>query len=466
MTETIKSTVSQHYGKNFEDKIIQAFLGDKTFAEQIVEVLNPNLFEKKYVSEISKLLKDFYFKYETVPTTDIVEALVQSELQRPGDIIIKKACMDFLERIKSNPLNGDMEYVKENSFNYFKTQHIRNILAEDILPKINVANFEEILPQIQKAISMGADKNVGYDYMDDDDVRFKENVENKVPSMWKYLDKILNGGFGAGRLVTVLGASGAGKSHLLVNIGSGALKAGKTVVHYTLELDEIDTARRYDACLTNVEINEVPHRKKLILERLKTELPPEARLIIKEYPMRSASIQTIKSHLSRLRIKNIIPDIVVIDYGDLLKSISTAAEARFNLREVWEQMKALAQEMKIPVITATQTNRSGYASDVITADQISEDFSKVMTSDVIITAARNLEQKAAGIGKMHIAKNRQGVDGQIFAYSIDTAKCKIDMFDLSDSDELDESTKTEAEKTREKLLKIVKKNKGEEYVRQ
>lgn len=457
----IKSTVSQHYGKNFEDKIVQAFLGDKMFAEQIVELLNPNLFEKKYISEISKLLKDFYFKYETVPTTDIVEALIQSEMQKPSDIIIKKACLDFLDRIKTNPLNGDMEYVKENSFNYFKTQHIRNVLAEDILPKINIANFEEIIPQIQKAISMGADKNVGYDYTEDDDVRFRENQENKVPSLWRYLDEILNGGFGSGRLVTVLGASGAGKSHMLVNIGVGALKAGKTVVHYTLELDEIDTARRYDACITNVEINDVPHRKKLVLERLKTDLPPSARLIIKEYPMRSASIQTIKSHLSRLRIKGIIPDIVVIDYGDLLKSISTNAEARFNLREVWEQMKALAQEMKIPVVTATQTNRSGYSSDVITADQISEDFSKVMTSDVILTAARNLEQKATGIGKMHIAKNRQGKDGQIFAYSIDTAKCKIDMFDLSDSEELDESTKSEAEKVREKLLKVVKKNRGD-----
>lgn len=455
-----KTTVSQHYGKNFEDKIIQAFLGDKTFAEQIIEVLNPELFEKKYVSEISKLLKHYYMKYETVPTSDIVEALIQSELQKPSDIIVKKACMDFLERIKEHPLNGDSEYVKENSFNYFKTQYIRNVLAEDILPKINIANFEEILPQIQKAIGMGADKHIGYDYNEDTEERFKEEIENKIPSLWKYLNEMLNGGFGSKRLVTILGASGAGKSHLLVNVGVGALMAGKTVVHYTLELDEIDTARRYDACITDIEINDVPLRKKHVLEKLKNKLPESSRLIIKEYPMRSASIQTIKSHLSRLRIKNIIPDIVIIDYGDLLKSVSVTSEARFSLREVWEQMKALAQEMKIPVVTATQTNRSGYASDVITADQISEDFSKVMTSDIIITAARNLEQKAAGIGKMHIAKNRQGRDGQIFAYSIDTAKCKIDMFDLSET-EVDEEMKSEAEKTREKLLSFINKNKGE-----
>ncbi len=458
---TTKTTVSQHYGKNFEDKIIQAFLGDKTFAEQIIEVLNPELFEKKYISEISKLLKDYYFKYETVPTSDIVEALIQSELQRPSDIIIKKACMDFLDRSKTNPLNGDSEYVKENSFNYFKTQHVRNILAEDILPKINVANFDEILPQIQKAITMGADKNIGYEYNEDTEERFKEEMENKVPSLWKYLNDILHGGFGAKRLVTILGASGAGKSHLLVNVGAGALMAGKTVVHYTLELDEIDTARRYDACLTDIEINDVPLRKAHVLEKLKKQLPPNARLIIKEYPMRSASIQTIKSHLSRLRIKNIIPDIIVIDYGDLLKAVSVTTEARFSLREVWEQMKALAQEMKIPVITATQTNRSGYSSDVITADQISEDFSKVMTSDIILTAARNLEQKAAGVGKMHIAKNRQGRDGQIFAYSIDTAKCKIDMFDISE-DEVDEEMKTEAERIRDKLLSISNKKKIKE----
>lgn len=459
MTATVNAqTVSQHYGKNFEDKIIQAFLGEESFAEQIIEVLNPDLFEKKYTAQIAKLLKYYYFKYDSVPTADILEALIQSELQKPSEVIVKKACFDFLEKIKTKPLNGDMEYVKENSLNYFKTQHIRSVLAEDILPKINIANFDEILPLIQKALDKGSDRTIGYEYNEDDELRFREEVEDKVPTMWKFLNDILFGGWGAKRLTTFIGASGAGKSHLLVNAGAGALMAGKTVAHYTLELDEIDVARRYDACLTDIEINDVPKHKKEVLAKLKMKLPSEAKLIIKEYPMRSASIQTIKSHISRLRIKGIVPDIIVIDYGDLLKSVSQSAENRFNLREVWEQMKALAQELKIPVITATQTNRGGYAADVVTADQVSEDFSKIMTSDIIITAARNIEQKAAGIGKMHIAKNRQGRDGHIFAYSIDTAKCKIDMFELTEDVQakIDEETKTESEKIRDKLLKAVK----------
>lgn len=448
-----KMTVSDHFGSNFEEKIIQAFLGEKYFAEQIVEVLDPELFEKRYTQEIAELLREYFYKYDTVPDMEILEAMIQSSLSK--NPIIKKACADFLTKMKDKPLNGDMEYVKENALNYFRTQNIRTVLSDDILPKINVANFEDILPMLKKAIELGSDRNIGYEYNKDEEDRFIEIEENKIKTPWKYVDNLLDGGWGAKRLVTIIGAAGAGKSHMLVNVGVGALMQGKTVIHYPLELDYVEVARRYDACIAGVEINSVPNRKVEVLAKLKKLIPDSANLIIKEYPMMYASTQTIKSHISRLRLKGIEPDIVVVDYGDLLKPISkNGEEPRHNLRAVWQELKALAQELEIPVVTATQTNRSGYDSDVITADQVSEDFSKIMTSDVILTMARNLEQKASGLGKMHMAKNRQGVDGQIFAYKINTAKAEIKVMELTEELEAQmsgEEGKTEEEKRRSKI---------------
>jgi replicative DNA helicase len=222
---------------------------------------------------------------------------------------------------------------------------------------------------------------------------------------------------------------------MLVCSGVGALLAGKTVVHYTLELDELEVARKYDASITGIEINNICLERKIVLENLAKKLPADAHLIIKEYPMKSASVQTIKSHLSRLRLKGIIADLVIIDYGDLLRVGEQGGpreERRHGLESIWQDMKALAQVLDIPVVTATQTNRSGYQADLITPDQVSEDFTKIQTSDCVITIARNMEQKAAGVGKMYVAKNRQGRDGQIFAYSLNTANTQVELFDLTD----------------------------------
>lgn len=435
------TTVSREFGSNFEEKIIQAILSDPKFGEQIVEVLSPDLFEVDHLQEVVQIVKEHFFKYSEFPSLEIMDTLIR---QNVSDSIKQDLCQKYLSKIKIKPLNGDSEYVKENSLKYFKTQHLKNTLLEDVIPRIQTANFEEIVPIMERAMQRGTDKNIGYEYFEDETERFKEDVFDTVASPWPLVNEYLNGGFGAKRLATFIGVMGSGKSHLLVNVGYGALLKGKTVVHYTLELDELDTARRYDACATGVEINDIPKNRDKVLVGLRKIIPPEARLVIKEFPMKSASVQTIRSHIARLRLKDIVPDMLIVDYGDLLKSIEHHKESRHALESIWRDLKALAQEMKIPVVTATQTNRSAFNSDVVTPDQISEDFSKCMVSDILITIARNMEQKAAGVGKMLLAKNRQGRDGQIFCYSIDTACAKIECFELTGEDE--EEFKEQAEK--------------------
>jgi replicative DNA helicase len=336
--------------------------------------------------------------------------------------------------------------VKEKALEFFRQKVVYQTLNDEIMPRIEAGtNLEDIIQIFQNAVAKGTSRNIGYDYNQDEEVRFEERAEKKVPSLWPYLDEILGGGWGEKRLITWIGSAGAGKSTALAACGAGALLKGKTVVHYTLELDELETARKYDAVITGVDINNICGNKSKVLHQLKQRLPEGARLFIKEYPMKSASILTIRNHISRLKLKGVVPDVIIIDYGDLLRNVehNSREEKRHGLEAIWQDMKALAQTLGIPVITATQTNRSGYQADLITPDQVSEDFSKIMTADVIITMARNMEQKAAGIGKMYVAKNRQGRDGQIFAYSLNTANAQIEMFDLTEDIEVQMSNKPE-----------------------
>jgi replicative DNA helicase len=446
----------------FEEKIPQAMIIDNMWAEQLMEVLNPDLFNLAHTKKICEILKEHYYSYKCFPSMGLLQSICQRDI---SDVLLSRRCLSYLKKMEENPLNSDIEYVKDKSLEFFRLQTVAKALSQEILPRIESGqNLEDIVSIFQNAVSKGTNRNIGYEYNEDEERRFQDIKETKIPTKWKYLDNILGGGWGEKRLITYIGSAGAGKSSLLVASGAGALLAGKTVVHYTLELDELETARKYDAAITCVEINDVPASKDKILASLKSKLPPSAKLIIKEYPMKSASIQTIKSHLSRLKLKNIEPHLIIIDYGDLLKNVESAfrEEKRHGLEAIWQDMKALAQTLGIPVLTATQTNRSGYQSELITPDQVSEDFSKIMTSDVIITLARNMEQKAAGIGKMYVAKNRQGRDGQIFAYSLDTGKCQVEMFDLTEEVErrIAGEPSDNTEEVQDKIKKFMQKQKG------
>lgn len=449
------------FDKFFEEKIPQAILLDSMFGEQLMDVLDEDNFCLLHTREIIKLLKEFYFNHKSFPSVLLLESICLKEV---SDETLKKRCLDYLSKMKTSPLNGDIEYVKEKSLEFFRLQNIANCLEKEVLPKIEEGkNIEDIVSIIQKAVAKGTSNNFGYEYHEDEDLRFIDKKENFVSSGWEYLNELLGGGYGEGRLVTFIGPAGAGKSSLLVGSGVGALLQGKTVVHYTLELDELDVARKYDACLTGIEINSITGNKAKVLNTLKQKLPPDAKLIIKEYPMKSASIQTIQSHLSRLRLKGIVPDVVIIDYGDLLRNVETSSreEKRHGLEAIWQDMKALAQTLKIPVVTATQTNRTGYAADIIMPDQVSEDFSKIMTADIIITLARNMQQKIAGMGKMYLAKNRQGKDGIIYAYSIDTARCQIKMFELTPDieSEMNPEERPKTENLEDKVRKFLESKK-------
>ena len=445
-TEDISQTETKTAGftPDFEEKVIQAILGDKAFGEQMVEVLDSRCFDLRHTETISRLLVDYHAKYDLFPSVSLLLDICSQEISSP---ILKKECVGFIERIQKKPLNGDLQYVKDKSLMFFKTQAIKLALLNEVIPKIKKENLDEILPIIQAAVNKGTSRDIGYDYNKDEEARFTENEFAKIPSPWECFNKVLGGGWEGGRVVTIIGASGCGKSHNLVNIGAAALLSkneegkGRIVVHYTLELSEIDVARRYDACITDVEINHIPQNREKVLGTLKRKLPEGCKLIIKAYPMHTASVQTIKAHLSRLRLQGMEPDIIIIDYGDLLSS--TESEERHKCNANWANMKTMAQELEVPVITATQTNRTGYASDVITVDQVAEDIRKINHSDIIITLARNPEQKAIGIGKMHFAKNRQGEDGQIFAYRIATAKSKIIAYEITDEVQEDINERSE-----------------------
>ena len=189
-----------------------------------------------------------------------------------------------------------------------------------------------------------------------------------------------------------------------------------------MELQDTVVASRYDSCITGVDLNDLPSFKEHIYESVQNI---EGDLIVKSYPTKSASTNTIKAHLDRIKQRGNNVDMIIVDYADLLRPAAAHREKRIELEGIYEELRGIAQEYKCPMWTASQTNRSGLNAEVITMESISEAFNKCFVADFIVSVSRTVDDKSANGGRLFIAKNRNGVDGLIYPIFMDTKNVKI-----------------------------------------
>lgn len=242
----------------------------------------------------------------------------------------------------------------------------------------------------------------------------------------------------------------SGKSMALVHLGAAALKQGLNVVYYSLELGDQVIGSRFDSCLTGFPLSNLGDYKEHILDTVK-EI--KGKLIIKEYPTKSATTNTIKHHLEKLQRKDIKIDMVIVDYGDLLRPVSAQKEKRNELESIYEELRGLSQEFNCCLWTASQSNRSGLNAEIVTLESISEAFNKCFVADFICTISRTVKDKNTNEGRIFVAKNRNGPDGLIFPIFMDTSNVKIKVLQQtgeSVEDLMAKSTKDQARILRDK----------------
>jgi replicative DNA helicase len=240
---------------------------------------------------------------------------------------------------------------------------------------------------------------------------------------------------------------------VMVHLGSEALKLGKTVVHYTLELSDTVTGSRYDSCITRVPLGDLIYSKEIVIDKIKDVA---GKLIIKEYPTKSASTQTIKSHIEKLKKKGIYPDMIIVDYADLLRPVRNTSEKRHDLENIYEELRGIAQINNCVVVTASQTNRSGLNAEVITMESISEAFNKCFVADFIFSLSRTATDKQSNKGRIFIAKNRNGPDGMVYHTFVDWSSIDIKIIDSPTNDDeetIETSSSEKLNKLRQKYLK-------------
>jgi len=422
------SQMFSKFGKQFQEKIFQGMLSDSPWASQMVEVMNPSFFDVDYLKFLSDRYFSYYNKYKSFPTLGLLVTIVKEDLSGGSDTILRDQVVDYLVRVKANPHPGDISYVKEKTLDFCKKQAFKEAL-EKAVDLIQGENFEEVVGLMKKAVSVGMPNTTGHDFFDDIEARFVKVNRHAIPTGFKRLDEkdIFQGGLGRGEIAVVVANTGVGKSHWLVAVGANAMRQGKNVLHYTFELTEHAVGIRYDSNLCGLPSNEVHDHKELVTKTYKEK--KLGRLVIKEYPTGSASVMTVRNHIEKLQLKGFKPDVVIIDYADIMKSSRSYDSLRHELKLVYEELRNLAMELEIPIWTASQANRESAQANVVGLENMSEAYGKAMVADVVVSLSRKAAEKATGFGRLFIAKNRAGKDGIVFPVSIDTSMSRFEILD-------------------------------------
>jgi len=419
------SNLSQ-YGVGFQIKVLSSLLTHKEFLLNIQDVLSEEYFDNQAHRWIIKEILNYFHKYHTCPSMDVLKV----ELKKIDNEVLQLSIKEQLrEAYKAS--DEDLKYVEEEFSNFCKNQQLKKALLTSV-DFLNAGDYDSIRSLIDNALKAGQDKNIGHEYNKDTESRYREDHRTAVPTPWNSINELLQGGLGNGDFGLIFGNPGGGKSWSLVALGGYAVKLGYNVIHYTLELGADYVGRRYDAFFTNVPVQNIMNFKSKVEEVIPSL---EGQLIIKEFPTGKATINTVESHIKKCIDLDFKPDLIIIDYVDLLRSKKTNRERKDEIDDIYISTKGLARELNLPIWSVSQVNRAGAKDDIIEGDKAAGSYDKMMVTDVAISLSRKKEDKVNGTGRFHIMKNRYGMDGLTFSAKVNTSTGHFEISSQADDDD-------------------------------
>ena len=426
---------------------------DKPFLQQISDLLEPDYMSSDASKWIAKTILDYHKQYKTTPTLDALKVNVESievDVLKAAVIMQLKDIMNYLDA-------DDVQFIKDQFLNFCKNQKLKNAILESV-ELLKGGKYDEIKANIDNAMKAGSDRNIGHEYNEDVDARYEANVRHPVETPWEVINEIMDGGLGMGELGVFVAPAGIGKSMALVSIAAAAVERGMNVIYYTMELAEGYVGSRFDSYYTNIPSQDL----KFHIDEVKDAVGKlKGNLIIKYYPTKTATVGTLTAHLEKCTMQGFKPDIVLVDYADLLRETHVNSNKRHDqaLGSIYEDLRGLSGTYGFPIWTASQANRSALEEDIIGAEKIAESYSKVMIADFVVSLSRKTTDKLSGTGRWHVIKNRFGPDGLTFPSKMNMSVCKINIFAENTIEGID-TKKTMA--NHEEVLKSTLRNKFQE----
>lgn len=389
----------------FETILLYNALGDSEYLSSVISYIDSSFFNDKNIGRVVGSISQFFNERGTIPTLTEIKARLTSEED-------KKALAEVKAKLAAlqGPFNKD-ELIS-NTEKFLKERFIYKTIL-NVAEKFSDQSFsiEDTLGDFEKAYNITLKENLGHWYFEDIEKHIKEltTIYNPIPTGWKFFDEKTEGGLFPKTLTVFAGQVNVGKSIVLGNIATNMLLADKNVLLISLEMSEFMYAKRISTQLTQIPHNDL----KTFTEELKEQVKHikkniNSNLVVKEYPPKTVTVRQIDGYITKLQHKGFKPDIVVVDYLNLIQPIAKNLNSYESVKEIAEQLRALAFKYKIPFVSATQLNRGAFNTASPGMEGISESIGLAATCDVICSLWQEDEDRELGIINMGMQKNRFG----------------------------------------------------------
>jgi len=450
--------------ERIETTILRNLIFNEDYSRKVIPFIKPEYFEQRSEKVIFEEITQFIIKYGSAIT---IEALnIETENRTDLNENEVKEVREINESFTDSVV--DSQWLIDSTEKWCRDRAIYLALMESIAlaDGQDETKGRDAIPTIlSDALSVSFDNHIGHDYLNDYEERYESyhKKEDKIPFDLEYFDKITKGGLPNKTLNIALAGTGVGKSLFMCHMASSVLLQGKNVLYITLEMAEEKIAERIDANLLNVNIQDITDLPRPMFESKVTNLAQKTQgnLIIKEYPTASAHSGHFKALLQELSLKKSFrPDIIFVDYLNICSSSRYKAGSNVNsysfIKAIAEELRGLAVESNLPIVSATQTTRSGYGSSDVDLTDTSESFGLPATADLMFALISTEELEGLGQIMVKQLKNRYN-DPTIFkrfAVGIDRAKMRLyDVEQKAQDDILDSGQEEEYNGNEEKPKK-------------
>ncbi len=453
---------------NVELLVLRSLLHNEDYARKVVPFIQGDYFEQPSQKIVFEEVSSFITEYDELPTKEAL--YIEVEKRNDVNEEIYKQVKELIDVLDNEP--ADQDWLVNTSEKWCRDRAIYLALMESIQladGKDDKKGRDAIPSILSDALAVSFDNNIGHDYLQDYEERYESyhRKEDKIPFDLEYFNKITKGGIPNKTLNIALAGTGVGKSLFMCHMASSCLSNGSNVLYITLEMAEEKIAERIDANLLNVNIQEITDLPKPMFESKVTSLAKktQGQLIIKEYPTASAHSGHFKALLNELALKKSFrPDIIFIDYLNICASSryrgNTSVNSYSYIKAIAEELRGLAVEANVPIVSATQTTRSGFASSDVDLTDTSESFGLPATADLMFALISTEELEGLGQILVKQLKNRYNdpTMNRRFIVGIDRAKMRLyDVEQKAQADLLDSGQEEEYDALAEKAFKEKKK---------
>ena len=424
-----------------EQVILENLIKDDQYVRKVIPFLKPDYFMQYEDKKVFDIIHDFVEKYNNPPSKQAIILAINEDTSLNEDSHAK--CMEVINTLNGEEVNRDWLVDETEKFCKDKALYLGVMESIQIIDGKKKDMSTDALPSIlSEALSVGFDTNIGHDFIEDAEKRydFYHRLEEKVEFDLDMFNKITEGGLSNKTLNIALAGTGVGKSLFMCHMASAAISKGKNVLYITLEMSEERIAERIDANLMNIPIQELTDLSKAMyddrIRKINDKI--EGRLIVKEYPTASAHAGHFKALINELKLKrSFFPDIIFIDYLNICTSSRFRAGSSANsytiIKSIAEELRGLAVEQDVPIVSATQTTRGGYDNSDISLTDTSESFGLPATADLMFAIISTEELEQLGQFMIKQLKNRYADPTRNKRFMIGVDRAKMKLFDLDPS---------------------------------